>query len=287
MLNMKHCFLILFVFTGFIFCQQKNKSIKIFDVHLHGNKEAEQQLNKLKNAGVYKIAVSTSWDLQQQYSKNKEIEVLHGLMFPCPNGKVPYSQQPCFADGKDWPEIAWVEELIKQKKINFLGEVLSQYFGISSSDSSLFPYYALAEKYNLPVGIHSGSAGPDHGSPFFKEEMGNPALLTKALQRFPKLKIWIMHAGGPYLKEAIQLMKNYPGVFTDISAINNPQIMPPAIFSKTMHELIDAGLGDRIMFGSDNGEINTMIASVNNLHFLSGEQKEKIFYKNAETFFGK
>ena len=90
-----------------------------------------------------------------------------------------------------------------------------------------------------------------------------------------------------FLKETIQLMKNYPGVFTDISAINNPQIMPPAIFSKTMRELINAGLGDRIMFGSDNGEINTMIASINNLHFLSGEQKEKIFYKNAETFFGK
>lgn len=270
----------------FISCTQKTATLKIFDVHLHGGKAPAQQLKDLEKAGVYKTAVSTSWNLQQQYSKGKEMSVLHGLMFPCPNGKVPYSQQPCFVDGKDWPSLSWVEEQIQQKKINFLGEVLSQYFGISSSDSLLFPYYALAEKYNLPVGIHTGSAGPDHGSPFFKEEMGNPVLLKKTLQQFPKLKVWIMHAGAPFSKEAIQLMKDHPQVYTDISAINNPRIMPPGIFSKTMHDLVNAGLEDRIMFGSDNGDINTMIASISNLDFLSEEQKEKIFYRNAERFFG-
>ena len=170
----------------FISCTQKTATLKIFDVHLHGGKAPAQQLKDLENAGVYKTAVSTSWNLQQQYSKGKEMSVLHGLMFPCPNGKVPYSQQPCFVDGKDWPSLSWVEEQIQQKKINFLGEVLSQYFGISSSDSLLFPYYALAEKYNLPLGIHTGSAGPDHGSPFFKEEMGNPVLLKKNLTAIPK-----------------------------------------------------------------------------------------------------
>ncbi|MCR6718733.1 MAG: hypothetical protein NVV59_00215 [Chitinophagaceae bacterium] len=75
-------------------------------------------------------------------------------MFPCPEGKVPYSLQPCYESGQEWPPINWVEEQIKSKSIDFLGEILNQYYGISSSDSLLFPYYALAEKYQIPVGIH-------------------------------------------------------------------------------------------------------------------------------------
>ena len=41
------------------------------------------------------------------------------------------------------------------------------------------------------------------------------------------------------------------------------------------------------MFGSDNGDIKKIISNVNSVDFLSQEQKEKIFYKNAEIFFGK
>jgi len=206
-------------------------------------------------------------------------------MVPCPNGKVPYSQQSCFEDGKEWPDINWVEQQIREKKIDFLGEVLSQYYGISSSDSLLFPYYALAEKYDLPVGIHTGSAGADHGAPNFKEEMGNPFLLKPLLLKFPKLHVWIMHAGGPFLEETVAVMKEFPQVYTDISAVNNPEILPPKQFQIFMKTLINAGLEDRIMFGSDNAEIKTMIASVDQLDFLTIKQKEKIFYKNAEVFF--
>jgi hypothetical protein len=70
-------------------------------------------------------------------------------MFPCPSGKVPYSLQACFSDGKDWPDIKWVEGQIKGNNIDFMGEVLSQYYGISSSDTLLYPYFALAQKYRL------------------------------------------------------------------------------------------------------------------------------------------
>lgn len=55
--------------------------------------------------------------------------------------------------------------------------------GYPPSDEKLFPYYALAEKYNIPVGIHTGLAGPNHGSPNFKVSMGNPLLIENLLQR--------------------------------------------------------------------------------------------------------
>ncbi len=271
-------FSILFPFS--IVAQQR-----IFDVHLHGNSNPRKQLEKLINAGVYKIAVSSSWDLQQQYNDMDNLRVLRGLMVPCPNGKVPYSLQACFQDGREWPSLDWVEEQIKSGKINFIGEVLSQYHGVSSSDTMLLPYYQLAKKYNIPVGIHTGSAGPDHGCPNFKEELGNPALMETMLTKVPGLRVWIMHAGAPFHEEAIRIMKQFPQVYADLSAINNPAILKHEQFSAVVKQFIDNGLVDRLMFGSDNGEIDVMINSILQLSFLTKEQKEKILYSNAERFF--
>jgi predicted TIM-barrel fold metal-dependent hydrolase len=39
------------------------------------------------------------------------------------------------------------------------------------------------------------------------------------------------------------------------------------------------------MFGTDNGNIDKVIGAVRGLPFLSREQKDKIFYQNAERFF--
>ncbi len=258
---------------------------RIFDVHVHGTEDPVAQLERLRISGVYKIAVSTSWDLQQQYTNTDDLHVLRGLMVPCPNGKVPYSLQSCFDDGSEWPSLDWVESQIKAGNIHFIGEVLSQYHGVSSADTLLLPYYRLAKKYNLPVGIHTGSAGPDHGCPNFREDLGNPKLMEPMLEQLPGLRVWIMHAGAPYHQEAIDIMKKYLQVYADLSAINNPNILTQEQFAGIVRMFIDNGLEDRIMFGSDNGDIDATINSISQLPFLTPAQKDKIFYRNAEIFF--
>lgn len=260
---------------------------KVFDVHIHGSRAVAEQLATLERSGVYKAALSSSWDLQNSYRENPPIKLLYGLMLPCPNGKVPYSLQQCYENGQVWPSVAWVEEQIKDGKIDFLGEVLTQYHGILPSDSLMNPYYAIAEKYNLPVGVHTGGAGPDHGCPDFKLELGNPVLLEKLILKFPKLKLWIMHSGDRFYKETTRLMSKYITLYADISVISNPDILPPDQFTGIMKEFIDAGLEDRLMFGSDNGDIRKSISAVNELSFLSDKQKEKIFHLNAERFFSR
>lgn len=276
---------ILFAATLYSCSNLPKNEQRIFDVHLHGDPTPQKQLSNLAANGVNRIAVSTSWQEQQAYESSNDLNILHGLFVPCPNGKVPYSLQQCFENGNEWPDIKWVEQQIKEKKIDFIGEVLTQYHGISSSDTLMYPYYALAERYNLPVGIHTGSAGPDHGCPNFKEEMGNPVLLKETLKRFPKLKVWLMHGGGPFVKECMQMMKEYPGLYTDISVLNNPNIIPAKDYADILKAFLNAGLEDRLMFGSDNADIKTTITSVQQLDFLSAQQKEKIFHSNAETFF--
>jgi hypothetical protein len=258
---------------------------KVFDVHIHGDKDIATQLKNLQAQGVYKVAISTSWKLQDNYNDTPNLKILKGLMLACPNGKVPYSDNFCFEDQKEFPDLIWVEEKIKDGKIHFIGEVLSQYYGISPSSEKLYPYYELAQKYNLPVGIHTGLAGPNHGSPNFKVGLGNPILLEDLLQKFPNLKVWIMHSGAPYIEDTIAIMSYYWNVYADISAISNPKIFPPSDFKAIMKRLIDAGLENRLMFGSDNGNIEHILSNFNTLDFLSPEQKEKILYKNAEKFF--
>jgi uncharacterized protein len=273
---------LIFGLTSF---QQRIERIKIFDTHLHGSKSLAGQLRSLQSAGVYRACISTSWPLQETYRYAKDIDLSFGLMLPCPNGKVPYSLQQCYGDGSEYPDTTWVEKQVRQGKIDFFGEILSQYYGVSSSDSSLFPYYRIALKYKLPVGIHTGSAGPNHGSPNFTEAMGNPELLRPMLSKFPGIKVWIMHAGAPYVKETVQIMKDFPSVYCDVSAINFPSILPQNHFESIIKTLIEAGLGNRLMFGSDNNDIRITSQAILRLPFLSTEQKEKIFFKNAETFF--
>lgn len=275
------------LFLSMLFSYSPQKQVRIFDVHLHGDAAPEKQIANLKENGVYAIAVSTSWPQQRTYQTSNDLTIFRGLFVPCPNGNVPYSKQKCFGDGKEWPDITWVEQQIKEKKIDFIGEVVTQYYGISSSDSGMYPYYALAEKYELPVGIHTGSAGPNHGCPNFKREMGNPLLLKNALAKFPRLRVWFMHGGAPFVKEFIEMMKAYPALYADISVLNNPRIVPPKQFDSLMKMFINEGLVDRLMFGSDDADIKMTTAAVEQLSFLTTAQKEKIFYKNAEIFFRK
>lgn len=96
-----------------------------------------------------------------------------------------------------------------------------------------------------------------------------------------------MHGGAPFVREFIEMMKTHPQLYADISVLNNPRIVPPKQFDSLMRMYINEGFENRLMFGSDNAEIKMTIAAVEQLAFLTGAQKEKIFYKNAEMFFRK
>lgn len=257
----------------------------VIDTHLHGAPNPVAQLDALHTSGIAMVAVSTSWESQQRYVNGKPLHVLQGLMFPCPLGKVPYSLQNCHPDGREWPGVEWTEEQLKSGRIDFFGEILTQYYGIAPSDPRMEPYYSLAIHYDLPIGIHTGSAGQNHGSPNFSEDLGNPALLREVLVRHPKLRLWIMHAGGPFFNETVALMREYPSIYVDISVINNPNIVAPQAFTGMMRALLDAGLGERIMFGSDNADIKVTLASLDALPFLDAAKKRAILRGNAERFF--
>jgi predicted TIM-barrel fold metal-dependent hydrolase len=184
---------------------------------------------------------------------------------------------------------AELEAAVKRGETQIFAEITAQYRGFAPDDPSLEPFYAMAERLDVPVGIHMGYGAP--GGPYwiypkYRAALGNPLLLEDLLVRHPKMRVYVMHAGMPMVDEMIMLMNAHPQVFVDISADNWG--VPRAEFDGILRRLVQAGYGKRIMFGSDQmvwpDSIPIAIGSVTQASFLTPAQKRDILYNNAARF---
>ena len=174
-------------------------------------------------------------------------------------------------------------------EIKLFAEVTAQYRGLPPDHPSLEPFYALAERLDVPVGIHMGYGAP--GGPYwiypkYRAALGNPLLLEDLLVRHPKMRIYVMHAGMPMTDEMIMVMNAHPQVFVDIAADNVG--VPRPEFHHHLRRLVEAGYGKRIMFGSDQmvwpQTIEVAIDAITEAEYLSEQQKRDILYNNAARF---
>lgn len=171
------------------------------------------------------------------------------------------------------------------RRLGVLGEVSPIYVGMSPADTSLARYYALAEELDLPVGIHIQGGGASGAG--LRVAMGNPLLLEEVLVRYPRLRVYMMHAGYPFLAETIAILRAYPQVYADVAHIN--WSLPVDEFHEYLRGLVRAGFEKRLMFGSDAGPrphaILRAIRHVELAAFLTAEQRRDLFYNNAARFF--
>jgi len=165
-----------------------------------------------------------------------------------------------------------------------MGEIGTQLTGVSPNDPALEPYFALAEELNLPVLIHTLGIGPY--MPGFRSAAGNPLLLEDVLVNHPKLRLYVENAGFPYKEEMIAMMYQYPQLYADVSTIT--WVIPRTVFYDYLKALIRAGLGKRLMFGSDQmvwpEKIGTAVEAIRQAPFLTHGQKRDILYNNAARF---
>lgn len=188
------------------------------------------------------------------------------------------------------PDLAKLRADVQAGRVKVLGELGLQYMGLSPADPKLEPYFALAEELDIPVGIHTGLAAPgtpyDPCCPNFRVTLGNPILVEEVLIRHPKLRVYLMHAGGPFLEETKAIMGMYRQVYADLGVID--WAIPREEFHAVLQSLMRAGLGKQLMFGSDQmiwpEAIGMAIEGVESAAFLTEEQKRDIFYNNAARF---
>ncbi len=171
-----------------------------------------------------------------------------------------------------------------------LGEVANQYVGIAPDDPRMAPYWALAEELGVPVAIHMGEGPPGAAVlfPAYRMELASALLLEPVLARHPGLRVSIMHYGSPLIEHTIALLGAYPQVYVDLGGIQ--WFYPRAYVYRQLRQLVEAGFGDRVMFGSDAmtwpGVIEPSIAIVEDAPFLTEAQKRAILYDNAARFLG-
>ncbi|WEK01610.1 MAG: amidohydrolase family protein [Candidatus Sphingomonas phytovorans] len=189
------------------------------------------------------------------------------------------------------PSLDTLRKAFSGGRLHVLGEVTSQYAGLSLSDPTYEPYLALAEELDIPVALHTGTM--PEGTTFdpccrpARARFGNPELVEEVLNRHPKLRLNLMHAGWPYLDDTMAMLMLYPNVNVDTGTLD--WLMPRPHFHDYLHTLVNAGFGKRIMFGSDQmywpDAIGLAIEGVETAAFLTEDQKRDIFYNNAVRFY--
>jgi predicted TIM-barrel fold metal-dependent hydrolase len=165
-----------------------------------------------------------------------------------------------------------------------MGEIAGQLVGLAPNDPALAPYFALAAEFDVPVSIHTAGIGPQ--VPGFRSAAGSPLLLEAVLVRHPNLRVFVENAGFPYLDEMIAMMYQYPNLYGDLSTMT--WVVPRTAFHAYLKALMQAGLGKRLMFGSDQMRwpemIGKAIEAIEAADFLTAEEKRDIFYNNAARF---
>ncbi len=175
-------------------------------------------------------------------------------------------------------------------RLRVLGEMVWQYLGRTPSHPELDPFWALAEELDLPVGVHMGLTPPGWSQTVDRNlriANGRPTTLEDVLVRHPDVRVYIMHAGWPFLDDMVAMLHQYPGLYVDVSWIN--WYLPRAEFHSYLRRLTDAGFAGRIMFGSDQMQwpekIDVAIESIEQAPFLTRAQKRDILCRNAAAFF--
>ncbi len=172
--------------------------------------------------------------------------------------------------------------------LKVIGEIMAQYEGVAVDDPRMEPLWALAVELDVPVAIHMGPGEP--GDPYsgngYRAALSDPLRLEPVLVKYPKLRVSIMHAAYPMAERLRALMFSHPHVYAEIGSIVYTE--PRPAFYAFLKSIVEAGYGDRILFGSDQmiwpGVIEPSVRSIEDAPFLSAAQKRDILYNNAARF---
>ncbi len=233
-------------------------------------------LSEMKKNNIVKAIASGPLNIVYQWKTTDPYRIIGAPLFPIPI-LAPYPPMDELRDG------------YASGRLGALGEITAVYDGLSPSDAAMEKYYILAEEMDIPVGIHTGIGIPNACyccCPGFRIAMANPLHVEELLVRHPDLRLYIMHAGYPYLGETLAIMNAFPSLYADLAAIN--WLLPVAEFQHYLERLMVAGMGKRMMYGTDGivwpDAFAMAIQSIETAKFLSQEEKADIFYNNAAHF---
>jgi hypothetical protein len=266
----------------------------VIDMHVHSTTTLPGALASLDSLNVrYLFLAGLTSDLRM-WAEADSTRYLPALVFPCDGGRAPITGRSCFDTETDLPDTTWLRGELRAGRIRGFGEMSPQYLGMSPDDPRLDPYWAMAEEFDIPVGIHMGFGPPGAAyesslvpfkSPAFRMAANDPMLLEEVLLRHRRLRLVVMHAGWPRLESMLALLYAHPNVYVDMAGLQLEDALPRAEYDRYLRGLVQAGFAKRIMFGSDfPGSLLTGIDAILAADFLTAGQKADILCNNAARF---
>ena len=215
----------------FLFAQSQTK---IIDMHIHSYTESdfggrEPATDHYGN----KSAVNAAAHLSATFAAFKKFNIVKAVVSGNPESVENWARKDSghivikgilmFAPGDYGIDSIQFEQMIKDKKIEVFGEVAPYYSGTTLSDAAWQPYLRICEKYDIPVAVHTGGGEPRgtySWSPKARLRLADPYLIEDVLVRYPKLRIYLMHAGGEdWPEHAIRMMAYYPQLYIDLAVM--------------------------------------------------------------------
>ena len=194
--------------------------------------------------------------------------------------------------GSRLPSAAEFATSVQHHRIAVLGELDEAWDGEPLTATRLERYFSVAETSGTPVAVFTGVAPPRtlERFPNYRVQLGRPTAIEPVLARHPRLRVYLMQAGWPFLEDTMAFMHVHPDIYADIGNLSANPAIPRDEFHAYLGALMRAGLGKRLMFGSglDITEwaagIGSMVKSIEDAPFLSPSDRSDIFFANASRF---
>jgi len=282
--------------TAFLSRMSQNNTFDVIDFHIHiGLKEhwhdwIHDYQESSKSEFYERYEELTDPEKFAKYLKKHSIvkAVILPDMCPITTGVVPNEYVFEFCKGQDvylpfctvnpslvtHPE----QELKKYIQSGAKGiKLYPPYNHFYPNDSRLYPLYALALEYGLPVLLHTGSS-VFKGS---KLKYADPIHLDDVASDFPDLVLVMAHSGrGLWYNKAFFLSRLHPNLFLEVSGLPPKNLLN---YFPDMEKNID-----KFIYGSDWPAIRTISSNIMAIQKLplSEESKRKILYENAAKILG-
>lgn len=248
----------------------------LVDVHSHFFRDpdhlSEDFRTQARRARNQDIDLTVRWEEYQASAGNCEKTIvfggkarLAGIWVPDQEVAAYVAQHPDKLVGflsVDPTQPGWQEELrqghqdLKLKGI----KLLSMYAGFRPNQPELDYLWEYAQKYNLPVLLHTGTTFVSK-APL---ECTLPRHLDDVAIRFPEVKIILAHLSHPYEGECVAVIRKHPNVFADCSALH---YRPFQLYHSLML-VQEYGVWEKLLFGTDY-PFTTVTASIEGIRSLN------------------
>jgi hypothetical protein len=196
---------------------QQSPKRRIIDVHMHAEAQDPRFGQSLKSPLTGQVFAASADDeahIRESMALMEQVNVVKAVVSGSHHDatlrwreRAPEKVMIGYAvdDPADF-DAAFVRREHAAGRLQVIGEVAVQYAGVRPDDPRMEPIYALAEELDIPVGLHMhpgppGAPYPPFGMTQMRASTGRPLQLEEVLVRHPKLRLYVMHAGWPFLDD--------------------------------------------------------------------------------------